>query len=46
MDLLTSDYELFDRSMFTFKQLKERYTTEELAQLKVRYQTHWQKWKK
>ncbi|VEE84174.1 HI_0552 family protein [Enterococcus hirae] len=46
MDLLTSDYELFDRSMYTFKQLKESYTTEELVQLKVRYQTHWQKWKK
>ncbi len=46
MDLLTSDYELFYCSMFTFKQLKESYTTEELVQLKVRYQTHWQKWKK
>lgn len=45
MDLLASDYALFDRSLYTFKQLKEVYSTEELVQIKDQYKTKWQKWK-
>lgn len=45
MDLLASDYALFDRSLYTFKQLKEAYSAEEVVQIKDQYKAKWQKWK-
>ena len=45
MELLVRDYELFDRTIHTFKQLKESYTIEEVTQIKDKYKLQWQKWK-
>lgn len=46
MELLENDFQVLDRESYTFKQLKEQYTGEELDQIKQVYKEHWQKWKK
>lgn len=38
--------DLFDRSTFSFKQLKETYSADEIEQIKCAYKTNWQQWKK
>lgn len=45
MEVTRADFQLFDRETFTFKQLKEQLTEQEIEQLKAMYKTHWQKWK-
>lgn len=45
MDVTMDDFQLFERDFFTFKQLKEVYSNEELEQIKQNYKEHWQKWK-
>jgi len=46
MELTIEDFQLFDREVYTFKQLKEHLTEAEIEQLKASYKQHWQKWKK
>ena len=38
-------FALFDRSLFTFKQLKERYSEEQLNEIKQQYKHIWTDWK-
>ncbi|MFC4772400.1 HI_0552 family protein [Enterococcus hermanniensis] len=45
MELLESDFQVLDREIYTFKQLKEQYSNEEIDQIKQTYKEHWQKWK-
>lgn len=45
MELTSDDFQLFDRDLFAFKQLKSVYTVEEIEQVKQEYKIHWQKWK-
>lgn len=45
MELPKAAFDLFDRDVFTFKQLKEQVTDEEIQQIKTEYQKQWQKWK-
>lgn len=46
MDLQKQMLDLFDRSTFSFKQLKEMYSAGEIEQIKCTYKTNWQQWKK
>ncbi|GAA2907603.1 HI_0552 family protein [Enterococcus pseudoavium] len=46
MDLTIEDFQVLDREIYTFKQLKERYSADEIDQVKQDYKKHWQKWKK
>lgn len=45
MELGKSDYQLFDRPIYAFKQLKESHPTDKIEQIKKEYKEHWQKWK-
>lgn len=45
MELTIDDFQLFERDMYTFKQLKETLAEREVDQLKAAYKTHWEKWK-
>ncbi|KAF1297396.1 hypothetical protein BAU15_11655 [Enterococcus sp. JM4C] len=45
MELLPEDYQLFNRALFTFKQLKAECSEEEVEGIKETYKTHWRKWK-
>ncbi|MTD41992.1 hypothetical protein GIX45_25890 [Erwinia sp. CPCC 100877] len=45
MELTIADFQLFERDLFTFKQLKEYKTAEEIEQIKIDYKTRWQRWK-
>ena len=46
MTKLTNDmYTIFDRDEFSFKKLKEQYSEEEIAQIKVQFKDVWQIWK-
>ncbi|MGL9726761.1 HI_0552 family protein [Enterococcus sp. DIV0756] len=46
MEVTIDDLDLFDHEFFAFKQLKERYTVEEVEEIKRQYKDHWQKWKR
>jgi hypothetical protein len=45
MELTRADFQLFERDLFTFKQLKESKTTAEIEQIKTDYKFRWQRWK-
>ena len=45
MNLTHQDFNLFNREIFTFKQLKEQQTSAEIDDLKQTYKQHWEKWK-
>lgn len=45
MEIKQEFFEIFDRSEFTFKQLKQLYTEQELAMIKAEYKAVWEKWK-
>ena len=45
MNLTHQDFNLFNREIFTFKQLKEQQTSAEIDALKQTYKQHWEKWK-
>ncbi len=45
VELSAQDYELFQRPFYTFKQIKEAYSTAEVEKIKDDYKIHWQKWK-
>jgi hypothetical protein len=45
MKLVNADFDLFNREVVAFKQLKEIYPPETIQELKEAYRTHWQKWK-
>ena len=45
MKLTHQDFNLFNREIFTFKQLKEQQTSAEIDALKQTYKQHWEKWK-
>lgn len=45
MELTSDDFQLFERDFFTFKQLKGKYSNEEIEEIKRNYKMHWQKWK-
>lgn len=45
MELNQADFQLFDREIYTFKQLKEQYSTQEIEEIKADYKKQWQKWK-
>lgn len=38
-------HQIFEREQFTFKQLKENRTSEEIEQIKLQYKEFWQAWK-
>ncbi|MGH2233305.1 HI_0552 family protein, partial [Enterococcus faecalis] len=41
MNLTHQDFNLFNREIFTFKQLKEQQTSAEIDDLKQTYKQHW-----
>ena len=43
MNLTHQDFNLFNREIFTFKQLKEQQTSAEIDDLKQTYKQHWEK---
>ncbi|MBF0725471.1 glucose-6-phosphate 1-dehydrogenase family protein [Enterococcus gallinarum] len=45
MEFAKADFDLFDREVFAFKQLKDIYPPETIQRLKEDYQMSWQKWK-
>lgn len=45
MEIVASDFALFEQPEFSFKKLKTEKSTSEITALKTNYQTHWQKWK-
>lgn len=45
MTLAQNYAQIFKRDCFTFKQLKEQLSTEEIEQIKIEYKTVWQAWK-
>lgn len=45
MKLNQTDFQLFDREIYTFKQLKEQYSAQEIEEIKAKYKKQWQKWK-
>ncbi|MGI6156280.1 MAG: HI_0552 family protein, partial [Enterococcus lemanii] len=45
MTLPANYAKIFKRDCFTFKQLKEQLSTEEIEQIKIEYKTVWQAWK-
>jgi hypothetical protein len=45
MELTRADFQLFERDLFTFKQLKKVKTAKEIEQIKADYKAHWQQWK-
>ncbi|MDU5334194.1 HI_0552 family protein [Enterococcus sp.] len=45
MELTSEDFQLFERDLFAFQQLKERYSNEAIEEIKQGYKEHWQKWK-
>lgn len=45
MEFNKQDFELFQREVFSFKQLKQNCSEEEIEQLKQSYKTVWDKWK-
>lgn len=45
MNIIADDFALFNRKYFTFKQLKEEKSIEEIEKIKDTYKEHWQKWK-
>ena len=46
MELGKSDYQLFDRPIYAFKQLKESHPTDKIEQIKKEYKEHWQNGKR
>lgn len=45
MRLTKDDFALFQREVFTFKQLKLQHSPEELTEIKQEFKTGWEKWK-
>lgn len=46
MHLTNEAFQLFDREIYTFQQLKKTYSLEEIEKIKQEYKEHWQEWKK
>lgn len=45
MYLTSEDFQLFDREVYSFQQLKKNHSAEEIEEIKKEYKEHWQKWK-